>query len=287
MPRHHLNGVFIGSHAIAAGVLTRRQLRESSYRRLVHGVYADPGLPVDHRLYCTGVGLLLPPGAAIGGHSAAAWHDAPSAGPREPVTVICPPEVRWSGPRQVRVHATDLRPSDVELVDGTPVTTAVRTAWDVAVLEPLGTAVGVLDAMLRAGRLDREQLDRLVREGAGRFGVTRVRRAVEMADARAESFPESWVRVALVLAGLTPVPQLRVRHRGRFVARVDFGWPEEKVLLEYEGDHHFVGRQIDRDDERFDRLEAAGWLVIRVSAADLRDLDRVVRRVLAALAARR
>src|SRR3954468_18802674 len=50
-----LPGVFIGSHAVAAGVLTEKQLRRRGYRRLVHGVYAAPGLPLDHRLRCRGV----------------------------------------------------------------------------------------------------------------------------------------------------------------------------------------------------------------------------------------
>lgn len=287
VPRDHLTGVFIGSHAVAAGMVTTKQLRQLSYRRIVQGVYADPGLEFDHRLRAVGVGLLLPAGAAIGGSSAAAWFAAPFAGPREQVTVICPPEVRWRGPREVRVHRGPLAAQDVELRDDTPVTRPSRTAWDVAALEPVGTAVAVLDAMLRAGHVEPAHLARLVRDGAGRFGVTRVRRAFELVDARAESAPESRVRVALVLAGLTPVPQYEVRHQGRFLARVDLGWPEEKVLVEYEGEHHFVGRQIDVDDARFARLEAAGWLVVRVSAADLRDLDAVVRRVRAALAARR
>ncbi len=38
--------------------------------------------------------------------------------------------------------------------------------------------------------------------------------------------------------------------------------------------------------ERIERLRAAGWLVIRVSAADLRNLDAVVEKVRAALASR-
>src|SRR3954468_23560293 len=92
---HLLPGVFIGSHAIAAGILTRKQLRERSYRRLVHGVYADPGLVFDHRLRCSAVALLLPAGAAIAGHSAAAWHGAPFAAPHDPVTVVRPPSVLW------------------------------------------------------------------------------------------------------------------------------------------------------------------------------------------------
>jgi hypothetical protein len=148
--RHHLTGVFVGSHAIAEGLLTAKQLRGRSYRRLVQGVYADPGLAFDHRLRCAGVALVLPPGAAIGGHSAAAWLGAPFAGPNDPVTVIRPPSVSWKGPREVRVRRAGLAAGDVEQREGIPVTSALRTAWDVAGLESLGTAVAALDAMVRS-----------------------------------------------------------------------------------------------------------------------------------------
>jgi very-short-patch-repair endonuclease len=182
------------------------------------------------------------------------------------------------------VHRTDLRPSDVVVMDDVPITSAVRTAWDVAALEPLGTAVAALDAMVRANAVTEQELATVADHGAGRWGVTRVRRAVPLVDRRAESAPESRVRVALVLAGLVPVPQFEVIARGRFLARVDFGWPEQKVALEYEGAHHFDGVQIARDDDRYERLLAAGWRVIRISVADLRNLDGVVARVREALA---
>jgi hypothetical protein len=284
--RRLLPGVFIGSHAIADGLLTRNQLRRRSYRRLVQGVYADPALPVDHRLRCCGVALLLPQRTAIGGLSAAAWHGAPVAGPGDPVTVIRPESVHWKGPRGVRVHRGELPAGDVDVVDDVPVTSAVRTAWDVAALEPLGTAVATLDAMVRAGSVDQAVLAVQVVAGAGRWGVQRVRRAVALVDPRADSVPESRVRVALVRAGLAPVPQYEVVVDGRLLARVDLGWPEHKVALEYEGAYHFDGSQIVRDDARYARLEAAGWLVIRVTAIDLRDLDAVVERVREALAGR-
>jgi len=88
----HLAGVLLGSRAIAEGLITEKQLRRRSYRRLVQGVYADPALEFDHRLRCAGVALLLPAGAAIGGHSAAAWHGAPFAAVHHPVTVLRPAE---------------------------------------------------------------------------------------------------------------------------------------------------------------------------------------------------
>jgi very-short-patch-repair endonuclease len=280
-----LPGVFIGSHAIAEGLLTRGQLRTRSYRRLVQGVYADPALEVDHRLRCRGVALLLPSEAVIGGHSAAAWYGAPFAGSADPVTVLRPEEVRWNGPRGVRVHRTTLARGDLARVDDVPISSALRTAWDVAALEPLPTAVAALDAMVRTGHVRLAELAAAAEAGAGRFGVTRFRRALPLVDPRAESAPESRVRVALALAGLAPEPQCEVFCGGRFIARVDFGWPAARLALEYEGAHHFDGVQIARYDARYAALAAAGWRVVRISAADLHDLDAVVARVRAALAA--
>ena len=49
--------------------------------------------------------------------------------------------------------------------------------------------------------------------------------------------------------------------------------------------HHVTETQIDVDHERIAALHAAGWRVIRLSAADLRDLPGVIERVRAALAA--
>lgn len=172
-------------------------------------------------------------------------------------------------------------------MDDVPISSALRTAWDLAALEPLPTAVAALDAMLRAGHVTAEQLVALVEQRAGCFAVSRMRMVVPLLDPRAESAPESRARVALVLAGLSPVPQHEVRVDGCFVARVDLAWPEEKVAVEYEGAYHFDGVQIVRDDARIARLEAAGWIVIRLSAVDLRNLEAVVQRVTSALAVRR
>jgi very-short-patch-repair endonuclease len=286
--RRLLPGVFVGSQAVAEGYLTKQQLRTRSYRRLVQGVYADPSLPADHRLRCEGVALVLPEGAAIGGHSAAAWYGAPFATFRDAVTVICPRSIDWKGPRGVRVHRSLIPVDPYRDGAGIPLTPALRTAWDTATLEPIGTAVAALDAMVRAGDVTVAELQRAVREGAGRWGVTRVRRAVDLVDSRAESPPESRLRVALRLAGLEPVPQYEVWSDGAFVGRLDLAFPEVRLAVEYEGAYHFEEGQIARDDVRYERLRAAGWTVVRVTAADLHDLDALlarIRRTLAALGA--
>jgi len=64
------------------------------------------------------------------------------------------------------------------------------------------------------------------------------------------------------------------------------GLPEAGVIVEYEGEHHCEGLQIARDDDRLRRLVAAGWTVLHVTAAELRDPERFIAQVRALLATR-
>jgi hypothetical protein len=280
-----LHGVFVGAHAVAEGFVTRRQLQDGPYTRVLHGVYADPSLPRDHLLRCRAAALLMPPGAAIGGWSAAAVSGAPAPAYGERVTVVLPPDVRWKGPQGIRVHRTPMTQAEVVPSDDYGrFTTPIRTAWDLAALERLSTSVGVLDAMVRTEMVDVAALHALVRRGAGRWGSRKVQAAVDLVDPRSESPPESWVRVACALARLpAPVPQFDVVDDGVWLGRVDLAWPDHKVIVEYEGAYHFDGLQIAKDDARYARLVAAGWRVIRLAASDLRDIDAVVRRIADAL----
>jgi hypothetical protein len=266
---------------------------------VLRNVYADPGLVHDHRLRARAAALLMPPEAAIGGRSAAAWFGAPFSTAVDPVLVGVPRGCDWTGPHGVQVHVTDLRPDEV-WVDrqGVRVTTAARTAWEVATLESLPVAVALIDGMLRDGHQadgerDREGAPPGLTESAfaaedlrrrGTWGSRRASRLLPLVDRRAMSPPESRVRLAVHLAGLPhPVPQFDVYEDGRFLGQVDLAWPEAKVIVEYEGSYHFEGSQIIKDDGRYERLEAAGWTVIRLLAADLRDLDSVVARIASAL----
>jgi hypothetical protein len=281
-----LHGVFLGSHAVAEGLVTRRQLQSGLYRRLMHNVYADPSLSADHQLHARGAALLMPPEAAVGGRSAAAWFGAPFAAAADPVLVLVPPPTAWRGPRGVRLHRTEFSDEDVVLIDDVRLMTPLRTAWDVATLETVPTAVGLLDGMARAGQLDVAAFVRLVERRRGRWGAARAATVAPLVDGRSESPPESWVRVACIRAGLPiPAPQYVVLAGGEFLGRVDLAWPEARLIVEYEGAYHFEDGQIRRDDERYRRLAAAGWQVIRLSAADLRDMASVVSRIAEALAA--
>ena len=283
--------LFVGSHAVAEGLLTKRQIESGPYRRVLRNVYAEPQLVHDHQLRARAAALLMPPAAAIGGRSAAAWFGAPFASAADLVLVVVPPDCRWTGPRGVQVHRTELRPADVWTSDdGIRVTTAPRTAWDIATLEPVRTAVALIDGMLQHalvndGGLTEAVLAREVANRRGTWGSRKAQFLLPLVDGRAMSAPESRVRVACHLAGLPhPVPQYVIHDDGVFLGQVDLAWPEAKLVVEYEGAYHFDGLQIPKDDARYARLLAAGWRVIRLSSIDLRDLDGVVERIRAALA---
>lgn len=278
--------MFRGSHALAEGVVTAKQLKSGLYRRLVRDVYADPALVADHMLFARGAALVMPADAVLGGRSAAGWFGAPFASPVDPVLVIVPPRSAWRGPSGVRVHRSDVADEEVTTweEDGTRLTTPLRTAWDVAALETVPTAVGILDGMVRTGHLDLEGLRRRHGAARGRWRASRVAVVLPLVDGRSQSPPESWVRVACVRAGLpAPVPQFVVLASGEFLGKVDLAWPDHRLIVEYEGAHHFDDLQIRRDDRRYERLVAAGWRVIRLSAADLRDMEAVVGRIARAL----
>jgi hypothetical protein len=283
--------LFVGSHAVAEGFLTKRQIEAGLYRRVLRNVYAEPHLVHDHQLRARAAALLMPPEAAIGGRSAAAWFGAPFAATSDLVLVVVPRDCRWKGPRGVQVHRTDLRPEDVWTSDeGIRITTARRTAWDIATLDPVMTAVALIDGMLQHARLNEGELTEAVlalefASRRGQWGSRKAQFLLPLVDGRAMSPPESRVRVACHLGGLPhPIPQYEVFEGGVFLGQVDLAWPEEKLIVEYEGAYHFDELQIVHDDARYEALVAAGWRVIRLSSIDLRDLDAVVDRIRAALA---
>jgi hypothetical protein len=290
--RRFTGGLFIGSHAVAEGWITRRQLESGLFQRVLHNVYVDASVVINHQLRARAAALLTPPQAAIGGRSAAAWYGAPFANVNDPVIVVAPRGCSWDGPRGVRVHTTDLHPSEVcTTEDGVRVTTPKRTAWDVARLEPTLTAVALLDGMLRDQVVNHGELTEAVLMAEftarrGRWGSRKALFVLSLVDGRAMSPPESKVRAMIQMKGLPrPVPQYQVHEAGVFLGQVDLAWPEAKLIVEYEGAYHFDEMQIVRDDARYEALVAAGWRIIRLSSIDLQDLDAVVARVEEALAA--
>ena len=171
-------------------------------------------------------------------------------------------------------------------VDGLLVASAARMAFDLAIRPDLAEAVADLDEVLRGELVDVTEVDQYLAVSHER-GVRRARRTWERADGRAESRPESRLRVLLGSARLRPVPQLEVFDRSGLVARVDLGFRDRQVAVEYDGAWHADAWQLRRDRRRLNRLREAGWEVVFVTADLLwNDPRAVVRSVLAALSPR-
>ncbi len=228
--------------------------------------------------------LVLIPGAVVSGATAARLLGI-DLGPAddEPVELTVPSSWGGRSPSGVRVRRRDLPDGGVGLAGGLPVTSARVTAVDLATSLPPVRAVQVLDQFVAARLVG---LDTLRAEAALRSGprATRARRAAAAADGLAASPPETVLRLGLLRSGLPrPVAQHEVRDRaGRFVARVDFGWPALRFAVEYDGSGH-VDR-LAHDRHRLNALQDAGWRVFFVTATDMHDLPQLLLRIAAAMA---
>jgi hypothetical protein len=250
---------FRGSRARQRGAVTRNDLR-TRYRAVFRDVYI--GRDAELTPAAKARAAWLATGATLAGLSAAAvlgtkWLDG--AAPAEIVRAD-----RY-GPRGLVVHSYALADDEVCTVRGMRVTTAARTAFDIGRDLPIGRAVPVLDALLNATGIKPADVIALSDRHPGARGVRRLRAALELADGGAESPQETRVRLLLVAAGI-PKPETQIEFRELRI-RVDMGWRDWKVAVEYDGIQHWEDRyQRSWDIERIALLEAAGWSVVRVSA---------------------
>jgi len=228
-----------------------------------------------------GAALLLRLGAVFSGRTAAVLLGARELfDPAGPVEVTVPPGRSFGPVAGLRVRRAPLPAHDVCMIHRRPCTTGVRTAVDIARREPLMAAVPAVDVLLRGAVVGAGELRAAVTGLATGRGTRQARRVVSLADGRAESPPESRVRVLLTLAGLRPVPQYTVTTAdGVFVARVDLAYPQHRVAVEYDGLWHADTAQFRKDRRRLNALVAAGWTVLHLTAVDLHQPEVVVTRV--------
>jgi very-short-patch-repair endonuclease len=276
-----LPDVFLGRDAVAAGLLTPDELRGPAVRRVLRGVYSPAVVPTSHELRCAGAALVLGPGSMLTGRSAATVLGVPLASAADPVEVLAPEGHRTGLRAGLLVRRTTQLPVSTTTWRGFPVAPPERIAFDLSARHPLPTAVAHLDAFVRHGMVDlvswRRQLERL-----RQHDVVAVRRAAELCDPRAESLPESRLRVVLALAGIETVPQHEVRADGR-TYRLDLAVPSHRLGIEYDGTWHALREQLDRDRQRLNALAAAGWEVVHVTADLLATPSRAVSVVRAVL----
>lgn len=279
--------MFRGSHVVQQGLLTRKQLRSSAWRRLRQDVYADAALEVTHRLLISAVGLALPTGAGFTGLSAAVLWGVPDvAGPNDAVEVVLPGGQRWHPGAGVRVHVSSTE-VPLERVGRWECTGRVVTTVVLIRRGPEDDAVVLLDRLLAGGMVRLEEVRDAVAKLPRARGSAQARRVAALAVEFAESPQETRLRLVVVGAGLpAPVPQFRVFDAEGFVARVDLAYPELRIAIEYDGLWHAERRAFLDDRRRLNRLVAAGWVVLHVTAEDLRHPERLIARLRALRASR-
>jgi very-short-patch-repair endonuclease len=267
---------------VAQGLLTPNQLRSPAWRPLFRDVYVDAAVEVTHRLRAVAAALLLVPDGVVTGLSAAVLWGVDLAGPADDVELTLPPGTNPPRHPGLRVRRARIDPADVGRRSGVRVSGPVTTALRIASVLPGDDAVVAVDRLAVARVVDLDAL----RVRAGIRGATsaRVRTVCTLADGLAGSPQETKLRLLMRRAGLPePVAQHEIRHGGRFVARVDFAWPELKVAVEYDGLWHAQDDQFGKDRRRLNRLREAGWTVVFVTAADLHDPHRLIASIRAAL----
>jgi hypothetical protein len=258
---------FIGSEAVAAGRLTKYQLR-TKYVAVHHDVYLPRESTLTAASRAKSAWLWSGRAAVVAGRSAAALHGAKWVADDAPAQILYG---NRRPPQGIHTWSDRCADDEIQTVNGVVVTTPARTALDIACHYPFDPAVAAIDALARATKLEVAHVEALAKRYRGRRGIRGALEVLDLVDPGAESPQETRVRLLLVRAGLPrPETQLPVYDEfGQLVAELDMGWRDVMVGVDYEGKHHWkTPRQIRRDIRRHEAVTELRWIDVRVTAED-------------------
>lgn len=262
--------IIVGSEALAAGVLTRQDLRRR-YVKMHHNVYAPAAMVPTARDRAYAAWLWSGRNATLAGLSAAAMHGSRWLLEDHPAELT---RIRSASAPGIRVHRETLLDDEVCPVQSIDCTTVARTVFDIGRRIPGDEAIIRIDALLNATRAPLAGVAFVAARHPGARGIRHLRRVMALVDGGAESPQETRTRLVLIRAG-APVPQTQIPVRnasGRVVRRIDMGWPAYRVGVEYDGGHHWTDPAAHAEDiARLEFLADQGWIIIRVSARQLRE----------------
>lgn len=256
----------------------RALVREAQVRKLFTNVYVAVDVPDTIELRAAAVALVVSPHQVVCDRTAAWLHGVDVLGLTDkevlpPVELCALRGHAVAGRDGVDGRTRDLQPRDIMEVHGVLVTTPLRTALDLACGLGRHRALGALDQFMRLHGTTIWEMRRELRRYFRRRGVLQARELVPLADPRAESLRESWVRLELHDAEMPPpVPQHRVYYTESRYYRLDLAYPAHRVVVEYDGEEfHDSEDQRELDRTRRTWLRDQGWIVIVVRKADLED----------------
>jgi hypothetical protein len=270
---------FRGWDAVEADALSIRQLRRF-YVPVYPGVHIPRGVELTAIQRTRAAWLWSRQRGVAAGLSAAAMLGTNWIDPGLPAELIHP---NRRSPPMLIVHSDDLACGETRLVDGMRVTTAARTAFDIGRRLGLDDGVVRVDALMNATDVKVNDIEAVAERHLGVRGLVQLRQTLDLVDGGAESPYESLTRLLLIKAGFPrPKTQIRVvNSRGIVVARIDMGWEEWLVGVDFEGAHHWTNpKQRSRDALRYGELPELGWIDVRLTSGILHNdpqvfLDRV------------
>lgn len=265
------------------GLVTRSQLkglglpagtfdewaRNGRLERVRTGVFALPGSAATDLRALTAAVLAAGEGVVVS-HRSAAWLWGIREEPFLELSVPPGRRPRLTGV-VVHRHCGAIRASRRR---GLPVTDPLRTIIDLASVIPRPEVAVALEAALTLRLVSVRGVKAEIERCPGRRGVAIVRDLLEkraLGDRPAESALEAKFAVLLDRQCLPrAVFQHVVRDCGRFVARVDFAYPQIRLAIEIDGHAtHSAPADLRRDLARQNRLMAAGWTVLRFTWFDV------------------
>ena len=277
---------FIAAEALDAGTLTFRELRRF-HEAVYPGVWVPRGVELSPVSRARASWLWSGRRGVLAGLSASALHGAKWVEPGSPAELV---HSNRRPPRLIVVRGDRLFDGETERADGMPVTTAARTAFDLGRRLTVGAAVPRIDALMHATGVTVEAIAAIAATHPGVRGLRALGESLSLVDGGAESPYESMTRMLLVRNGF-PRPETQIRvldNHGVVVARLDMGWRQWRVGVDFEGAHHWTDPlQRNRDLERYALLPDLGWIDIRLNSGMLHNAPRrFLDRVGAALIAR-
>ena len=182
-------------------------------------------------------------------------------------------------PRRLESHAVTAHrhppvPShEIKLIDGIPTTGIDRTLVDLSSVVDASALEDALDAALRKRLTSVARLRLRLGQTSGKRGVKNLRKLLdERTDdgQPTQSRFETRLNRLLIDGGLPPLRQFTVWDGGEFVARVDFCYPEAKLIVEADSYRwHSSKRAWERDLERRNQLTELGWQIVHITWNDL------------------
>lgn len=271
IPEELKRGPFTTAHATNLEI-TRSVLRGERFRRIFDGVHVWAMLPDSLEQRCAAALLLIPEQtvARISHHTLAALLRLPVKDDGL-IHLTIDPGASGTKTKGIKIHRREVTKGAKVTDTSFRCTTLADLFADMAGYLELVDLVALGDAIVRElwpigdfVAAVRERLATRHQRGRDLAG-----RALSLVREKVDSPMETRLRLLIVFAGLPePQPGITIHHPdGHEIGVFDLVYPEQKIVLEYDGDIH----RTDKDKWRYDKskrtlLRRLGYLVIEVRA---------------------